>query len=506
MTLENYDIIIGLEIHVQLNTNSKMFCSCSAKYFEKEPNSLTCPVCLGMPGTLPVPNRLALEKTILLGLATHCKISPTVKFDRKHYFYPDLPKGYQISQYDNPICYDGYVTINSADNKRKEIALERIHQEEDVAKSFHIKDSLTNEDYSLIDFNKSGVPLTEIVTKPVIESASDARIYAERIRQIVRYFNISEADMEKGQMRCEPNVSVQKKGNWKYENGKILAVGNAKLYPKVEIKNIGSISAVEKSLDYEIKRLIELVESGEKIIQQTRGWNAQKSITEFQRSKESAPDYGYFKDPDIPLIVVSEKDIESIKKSLGEIPEDKELRYKNDYKLSDYDIKVLTFDKKNADYFEQFVDSLKKLSDFDISKSAKLSANWITGVIFNFLNSEKLSIKEIEIEQNDICKLIIAVENKKINNLKAKELLSKALKNEINFKEELTKIEKIELTDDLALESIVKSILEKNPQAVTDYKNGKVAVIGFLIGQAMKELKGNGDPGKLKDLFISELK
>jgi aspartyl-tRNA(Asn)/glutamyl-tRNA(Gln) amidotransferase subunit B len=250
---KDYDVIIGLEIHIQTKTESKMFCSCKSKYFEQEPNTQVCPVCIGLPGALPVPNKRAIEKCILLGLATGCTISPKIRFDRKHYFYPDLPKGYQISQYDNPICSNGEVTIKGENGEQVAVSIERIHQEEDVAKSFHKEEALTGESYSLIDFNKSGVPLIEIVTKPVIHSAHDAKEYATKIRQIARYLDISDADMEKGQMRCEPNISVQKKGSWKYEDGKILPIGENKLYPKVEVKNIGSISAVEKSIEYEVK-------------------------------------------------------------------------------------------------------------------------------------------------------------------------------------------------------------------------------------------------------------
>jgi aspartyl-tRNA(Asn)/glutamyl-tRNA(Gln) amidotransferase subunit B len=333
---EDYDVIIGLEIHVQTKTNSKMFCTCSAQYFEKEPNSQVCPVCMGLPGALPLPNKGAIEKCILLGLATNCKISKNIRFDRKHYFYPDLPKGYQISQYDNPICSNGYVSIG----KDKKVDIERIHQEEDVAKSLHVKKGASS--YTLIDYNKSGVPLIEIVTKPVIKSASDAKEYATKIRQIVRYLDISDADMEKGQMRCEPNISVQKKGTWKYEDGKILPAGDAKLNPKVEVKNIGSISAVEKSIEYEIDRLIKGIEEGEKIIQQTRGWNAQKGITEFQRSKESAEDYRYCPEPDIPIITIDEKTIERIKSGVVELADEKINRYMEKYGLSEYDANVLT--------------------------------------------------------------------------------------------------------------------------------------------------------------------
>ena len=253
MNTSKYDIIIGLEIHIQSKTKSKMFCSCPTDYFGKEPNTHVCPTCLGLPGALPVPNRRAIELCILLGLATNCDIDSEIHFDRKHYFYPDLPKGYQISQYKRPICSDGYIDIKDDDGKKYSIGIERIHQEEDVAKSTHHTEG--NQEYSLIDYNKSGVPLIEIVSKPNIKSAYQAREYATKIRQIVRYLGISDADMEKGQMRCEPNISVQEKGKWEYKDNMILPLGNYTLNPKVEVKNIGSISAVEKSIQYEVKKI-----------------------------------------------------------------------------------------------------------------------------------------------------------------------------------------------------------------------------------------------------------
>jgi len=280
MENSKYDVIVGLEIHIQTKTNSKMFCTCPTGYFQKEPNTHVCPVCLGLPGALPVPNKRALELCILMGLATNCDIAPEIHFDRKHYFYPDLPKGYQISQYKKPICSNGHVELSNST-----VEIERIHQEEDVAKSTHHIETDTNKEYSLIDYNKSGVPLIEIVTKPCIRSGEQAKEYATRIRQIARYLNISDADMEKGQMRCEPNISVQKKGMWEQKGEEIVPIGKYKLNAKIEIKNIGSITAVEKSINYEVNRLIEALETNKEIIQQTRGWNANKNMTDFHRSK-----------------------------------------------------------------------------------------------------------------------------------------------------------------------------------------------------------------------------
>jgi len=499
------DLIVGLEIHIQLKTNSKMFCSCSTDYFGKEPNINTCPSCLGLPGALPVANKRALELCILLGLAANCSIAREIRFDRKHYFYPDLPKGYQISQYDEPLCYNGHIDIRDKTGESRHIDIQRIHQEEDVAKSFHLKDRITGKDYTLIDYNKSGVPLAEIVTYPVIRSASEAKLFATKIRQIVRYLNISDADMEKGQMRCEPNISVQEEGKWKYEDGKILPISDYKLNPKVEVKNIGSISAVEKAIDYEYHRLVEEISNGGKIVQQTRGWNAEKQITEFQRTKESAEDYRYFKEPDIPTIIVDNSDIEKIKKELVELPDEKYDRYVNKFKLSNYDAEVLTASRSNADFFE----NLYKIVNDELEDSilsAKLASNWITGVIFSVLNKKNETIDDINVDISTLKDLIIDAHRKDINLGKAKELLTKSLEDNISLGELYKKGSNKSIDDDEKLIELITNTIKSNEKAVLDYKGGKENAIGFLIGQVMKASQGNARPDKVKDLLIKELK
>ncbi len=488
--MENYDVIIGLEIHIQTNTNSKMFCPCSADYFEKSPNTQTCPVCLGLPGALPVPNKKAIEKCILFGLATNSKITDNIRFDRKHYFYPDLPKGYQISQHDNPICYDGYLTVEDEEGNETKVEIERIHQEEDVAKSLHI------DNYTLIDYNKSGLALIEIVSKPLIRDAYVAKEYASKIRQIVRYLNISNADMEKGQMRCEPNISLQKKGTWKYDNGKIVPEKGYKLNPKVEIKNIGSISAVEKSIQYEIQRMKDEIENQGELVQQTRGWNSEKNTTEYQRSKETADDYRYFPEPDIPVIELNQEDIEKIKEQLVELPDTKVDRYVNEYKLSKYDAKVITASKNNALFFEKL---LSKIDD------AKVAANWLTGPIFSYLNKEDIGIDELNIDLDDLATLIKKVENKDILKNKAEELLNKSLDEKIPLKELLEESSGM-ISDSQELESFAKQVIEENPNAVEDYKNGKTNAISFLIGQLMKLTKGSANPEIAKKLLEELIK
>lgn len=492
------DTIIGLEIHLQLKTESKMFCSCSSQYFEKEPNTLTCPKCLGLPGALPVPNKHALELCILMGLATNCTIAKHIKFDRKHYFYPDLPKGYQISQYDEPLCNNGTVNIKLPDGSTSTVLIERIHQEEDVAKTFHLKDGTTGADYTLVDYNKSGVPLIEVVTKPCIKSAQEAKLYATKIRQIARYLGISDADMEKGQMRCEPNISIQETGKWQMVDNKIKPIGDYKLNPKTEVKNIGSISAVEKAIEYEVKRMTDDLQAGKKLTQQTRGWNAEKGITEFQRSKESAEDYRYFREPDIPIINISDQDIANISTKLVELPDAKAERYKNDFGLQDYDIEVLTASRDIAEYFEKA---------FDLSGDAKSTANWITGIIFSHLNKNGIEINDVSIKPEDLAILTKSVNTKAITTNKAKEILLNCLSNDksVDISSEIEKAQSSAVSDDGALLNMVKQALSENEKAVTDYKSGKTAVIGFLVGAVMKLSKGNADPNKVKDLLEKEL-
>lgn len=491
MSENKYDVIVGLEIHIQTKTKSKMFCTCPTGYFHKEPNTHVCPVCVGLPGALPIPNKRALELCILMGLATNCDIDQEIHFDRKHYFYPDLPKGYQISQYKRPICSDGYVELKEG----KRIELERIHQEEDVAKSTHHTELTTEKEYSLIDYNKSGVPLIEIVTKPSIRSAQDAKDFATEIRKIARYLEISDADMEKGQMRCEPNISVQEEGKWEYKDGKILPVGNYELNAKVEVKNIGSITAVEKSIEYEVKRIIEELEKGNKITQQTRGWNADKGITEFQRSKETADDYRYMPEPDIPVIDISNKDIEKISAELVELPSQKINRYMNNWDLSYYASEVISSSKENAQYFEKLQLELSKTLD---EKTAAIEAsNWLMGTVY--------AMGTLSIPIDDLVLLILAFKEKVLTKNKAEDILKEHIKKDANIKEELEKVKKEKEKNAGNLEDIVNTVISENQQAVEDYRGGKKASIGFLVGQVMQATKGTANPNEAKDILEKEL-
>ncbi len=496
---DKYDLIVGLEIHIQTKTKSKMFCSCPTGYFHEEPNTHVCPVCLGLPGALPVPNKRAIELCILMGLATKCVIADEIYFDRKHYFYPDLPKGYQISQYKNPICSNGKVELSNST-----VEIERIHQEEDVAKSTHHIESGTGLDYSLIDYNKSGVPLIEIVTKPCIRSAQEAKEYATRIRQIARYLNISDADMEKGQMRCEPNISIQEKGKWDYKDGMITAIGDYKLNPKVEIKNIGSITAVEKSIEYEFKRLSEALESAEEIVQQTRGWNADRGITEFQRSKETADDYRYMAEPDIPVIEISQEDIARISEELVELPHEKIVRYKEGYKLSEYDAEVLSAERNVAEFYDKLVEELDKEIK-DLPTSAKLASNSITGTIFSWLNEKGISISEADLDLDDLVEWNLALHENEITKSKAEELLKKSLDKGEDLSNLLDVFRTKAKKSAGNIEDIVKDVIKENQNAVEDYKDGKKASLGFLIGQVMQKTQGTADPNEARSILMEEL-
>lgn len=499
---EKYDLIIGLEIHIQSKTESKMFCPCSTQYFQKDPNTCVCPVCLGLPGALPVPNRKAIENCIKLGLATNCKISNTLRFDRKHYFYPDLPKGYQISQYDMPLCSNGVFEIFDKDGNSSVIEIERIHQEEDVAKSTHGIDGEGRE-YSAIDYNKSGVPLIEMVTKPVIKSASQAKEFANSIRQLVRWLNISNADMEKGQMRCEPNISIQEKGKYKVEDGKVVALGDYKLNPKVEVKNIGSISAIEKAITYEYQRMTEELENGGKLTQQTRGWDPISNTTVFQRSKESAADYRYFPDPDIPLITICIEDIENIKNEIDSIPTKIYKTLIDDLELSPYDSSVITSDIKTYGFFMNVFNDVSK--EFDKKESAKEVANWMTGIMFSLSNELDCELTDLGINTSDLIQLIKSVKEKKIIISKAKEILTSSVKEKSSITEKLNSLGSVISNDD-EIESILKKVIENNPKPVSDYKSGKETVIMFLVGQVMKETKGMIEPNKAKEKLIELLK
>jgi aspartyl-tRNA(Asn)/glutamyl-tRNA(Gln) amidotransferase subunit B len=434
----NYKPVIGLEVHVELKTKSKMFCSCSADYFGQKPNTHTCPVCLGLPGALPVPNKLAIDWCVMIGLALNCQIASFSKFDRKNYFYPDLPKGYQISQYDQPFCQKGFIALSDG----KKIDITRVHMEEDTAKLTHQEDS------SLVDFNRSSVPLVEIVTEPDFENAKQVVEYLKKLQQIVRYLGVSNADMEEGNMRLEPNISLRKDGETELPKY------------KVEVKNINSFRFVEKAIEFEIKRQAEILDSKQIPVQETRGWNETKQKTISQRIKEEANDYRYFPEPDIPPIKLTDLQISKLKEQMPELPNEKAVRLQKDYGLSEYNSALITKDKETADYFEKAV----------------------------------LDGKKFNLTPKNIADFII---NQKIN---PEDTLPVEL-----IKQIISSKQVVSLTDE-ALGKIISNVIKINAKAVEDYKKGKTNVIMFLIGQVIREAKQKLDTEKIKEKLEEKLK
>lgn len=451
-----YKPVIGLEVHVELATESKMFCSCSADYFGKEPNTHTCPVCLGLPGALPVPNKKAIEWCIMIAQALNCKILNNSKFDRKNYFYPDLAKGYQISQYDEPFGLEGSIKLNDG----KKIRIRRVHMEEDTAKLTHQfggqNSKLKTQNFSLIDFNRSGVPLVEIVTEPDFETAEQVVEYLQKLQQIVRYLGVSNADMERGEMRLEPNISLREISN---HESRIMNQKDLPKY-KVEVKNINSFRFVAKAIETEIVRQSEILDKGELPAQETRGWNETKSTTVSQRSKEEANDYRYFPEPDIPPIIHTDEEIKKIKSLIPELPDEKRERFVDEYGITEYDAGILTRERSLADYFEQAVSDGKKF---------ELTAKQVA----NFVINKKPDIKKTV--PAELIELILA------------------------------SVQKADV-DPAELKNAIEQTILANPKAVEDYKSGKVQIIGFLIGKVRALLPTGSDVSNLKQAIEEVLK
>ena len=500
----NYDIIIGLEIHAELNTKSKMFCSCLNKSDYLQPNTNVCPVCLGHPGTLPVPNKSAIEKTILLSLALNCQINQETKFDRKNYFYPDLPKGYQISQYDKPFGNDGYLEFDE-----ERIEIERIHLEEDTGKIFHDKDG----EKTLIDFNRAGAPLLEMVTKPTIKDALQAKLFCQNFQKVLRYLNVSSADMEKGEMRCEANVSLQKKDAWKYEDGEIKARKGKKINHKVEVKNINSFKALEKAINFEIKRQSELLDKNLEIVAETRGWQEKKGETISQRKKETAADYRYFKEPDIPEFYIEDEEILNIKKQLIELSMDKKKRFINQYGIKPENADILVSDKLLADFFEKTVSELGAWIEAEgdnyarqEKKLAQTAANWINGELLKHLKANKKTAKDIIITTENMAELISLVWREKINSNTAQDILSIMYKKGGDPSDIMDDLGLEQIDSGQELDKVIIRIIEENKKQVKEYQSGKLAVIKYLIGQVMAATKGKANPKIVKEVLEEKLK
>ena len=506
--------IIGLEIHVQLKTKSKMFCSCDNSGENKPPNTTVCPICMGNPGTLPVANRQAIEWSTMAAIAINCTISEISKFDRKSYFYPDLPKGYQISQLDQPIGLKGHLVINTKDGEHT-VGITRLHLEEDAAKNLHSADGKN----TLVDFNRAGTPLMEIVSEPDIRTPAQAKTFMQELRLIMRYLKVSDADMEKGHLRCDANISLTDKDA---DN-----ITMEQLHPKTEIKNLNSFKAVEKALEYEIKRQTKLWEDGTPPKEQsTRGWNENKNITEGQRTKEESSDYRYFPEPDLPPINFNPDapdsiDVEKLKNEMIELPQAKRARFKQEFDLSAENAKVLTDDKNLASFFEQAISELRawlialgedegteeEIWQKGRAKLAKLTANWLVNKLLGLTAKDGASISEtINITPENFAEFITLIHTSKVNSTIAQKLLEKMYE---SGKDPSVILEEEDMSgdvDDKKLEDIAQKILENNPDQVEQYKKGKRTVIQFFIGQAMKETKGQADPQQTKDILINKLK
>ncbi len=474
----NYEPVIGLEVHVQLSTETKIFCSCSTR-FGAPPNSQTCPVCLGLPGVLPVLNEEALKKGILAGMALNSEIARYSKFDRKNYFYPDLPKAYQISQYDKPICIGGYVEIEAEGDIRK-IGITRLHLEEDAGKSIHSEDPGQNVSY--VDLNRTGVPLAEIVSEPDIRTGEEAYQYLQRIKSLMKYIDASDCNMEEGSLRCDVNISVRKKGTKKFGE-------------KVEIKNLNSFKAVKASINYEIERQVRVLESGEKIYQETRLWDADRGETYSMRTKEDAHDYRYFPDPDLAPITLSEEYIEEIRKLLPELPHEKLERFKSGFKIPEYDAGVLTSVKQLADYYETVVEK---------GADPKKASNWIMSELMGKIdNPEK--IDEFPVKPEMLAELLLLVDNYTISGKIAKKVFNDMIETGLSPEKIVEEKGLKQVTDTGEIEGIIDKVLENNEKSVTDYQSGNKKAIGFLVGQVMKESGGKANPQMVNKILREKL-
>ena len=472
-----YEAVIGLEVHAQLLTESKAFCGCSTK-FGNEPNSNVCPVCLGHPGVLPVLNKKVVEFTVLMGLATNCKINKHSIFARKNYFYPDLPKGYQISQYEEPICENGFIEITSKNSLSKKIGITRIHMEEDAGKSIHDQSFST-----LVDINRCGVPLMEIVSEPDIRTPEEAYLYLNKIKQIVQYLGICDGNMEEGSLRCDANISVRLKGDKEFG-------------VKTEIKNMNSFRNVERAIDFEINRQIDLIEDGEKIVQETLLWDADSNEAFPMRSKEEAHDYRYFPDPDLLPVIVNDEWIKEIESMLPELPEAKLKRFITEFSLPVYDAEILTQSKYLADYYETVT---------SVTKDYKSASNWIISEVLAVVNEKKIDILDFPITPVNLGKLINLINDGTISGKIAKEVFNFMLID--NSDPELIVKEKnlIQISDTGEIELIIKKIIDTNPDQVQEYRSGKEKVFGFFVGQVMKQTKGKANPKLVNEILKKKL-
>lgn len=471
-----FEAVIGLEVHAQLLTKTKIFCGCTTK-FGNPANTNVCPVCLGHPGVLPVLNKKVVEYSVLMGLATNCTINEKSTFARKNYFYPDLPKGYQISQFDLPICEHGYIDIKTDIEKR--IGITRIHMEEDAGKSIHDQGFDT-----LVDVNRCGTPLIEIVSEPEISSGEEAYQYLSNLKQIVTYLGICDGNMEEGSMRCDANISIRPKGD-------------TKLGTRTEVKNMNSFRNVQKAIDFEIDRQINLVEDGGKVIQQTLLWNADQNKASSMRGKEEAHDYRYFPDPDLMPIVVSNEWKNEIKLSMPELPVKRKERFISELNLPEYDAEVLTSQKEIADYYEEV---LKETND------TKIASNWVMGDVLKIINDQKLDFSNFPVSPSNLGKLINLIIANKISSKIAKDVFPFMLEDDKDPNIIVKEKNLLQITDTSAIESAIDNVIKNNPDQVEEFKSGKEKVIGFFVGQVMKATKGKANPQMVNEILREKLK
>lgn len=477
LTKSKYETVIGLEVHVELHTKTKIFCGCSPS-FGAAPNTQTCPICLGHPGVLPVLNRKAVEFAIKAAMALNCEIADVCKFDRKNYFYPDLPKAYQISQFDQPIGRNGWIDIE-VDGKTRRIGITRLHLEEDAGKLTHVDGGFA----SLVDFNRGGTPLLEIVSEPDLRSPEEARLYLEKLRAIMLYCEVSDVKMEEGSLRCDANISLRPWGQETYGT-------------RTELKNMNSFRGVQRALEYERQRQAEVLDAGGQIVQETRRWDEARERTVSMRGKEESQDYRYFPDPDLVELRIDEAWKQAVRASIPELPDARKERYVREYGLPAYDAEVITATKKLADFFEE---SLKYTSD------AKAVANWIMGDLLGYLNTHRLEFDDVKITGQGLGEMIGLLEKGTISGKIAKTVFREMLETGKRPQQIVEEKGLVQISDEGALREIVVAVIENNPQSVADYKAGKEKAIGYLVGQVMKETKGKANPGLVNQLLREHL-
>lgn len=480
-----FEPVIGLEVHVELKTASKIFCGCKTT-FGAPPNTQVCPVCLGLPGVLPVLNVKAVEYAVRIGLALDCEIAPFSKMDRKNYYYPDLPKAYQISQYDLPLCKNGYLEITGENGETKRVSIIRAHLEEDAGKLVHAGGAggrLHAAEYSLVDYNRSGVPLVEIVSGPDLRSAEEAYRYLQQLKNILMYIEVSDCNMEEGSLRCDANVSVRPKGSGTFG-------------VKTEIKNMNSFRFTRQAIDYEIKRQIALLQKGEKIVQESRLWDTEAQKTRPMRSKEEAHDYRYFPEPDLPPIVLEESFLEKVRASLPELPKARRGRFVRQYGLPDYDAGVLTADKAFADFFEKAAEKTKEY---------KALSNWMMGDLSALMKEASVEIADLKITPDNLAGMVELIAQGKISTKQGKDLLVEMFQSGKDPNRIVEEKGMVQVSDDGILQRWVAEVLAENPKVVQQFQEGKQGVLGFLVGQVMKKSAGKANPKRVNELLREKL-